>query len=113
LLNSVRLMYPGKRVMGIFQPHLFSRTRDFMEGFAESLSKVDELIVLPIYPARELPIEGITSEALTEQVALSNKLVCQPEEAIARALQSDCEVILTIGAGDIDRIVEPLTAGLS
>jgi UDP-N-acetylmuramate--alanine ligase len=113
LLNSVRLMYPGKRVMGIFQPHLFSRTRDFMEGFAESLSKVDELIVLPIYPARELPIEGITSEALMEQVALSNKLVCQPEEAISRALQSDCEVILTIGAGDIDRIVEPLTAGLS
>jgi UDP-N-acetylmuramate--alanine ligase len=113
LLSSVRLMYPGRRVMGIFQPHLFSRTRDFMEGFAESLSKIDELVLLPIYPARELPIEGITSEALAGQVVHSHKVVCFPEEAISRALRSDCEVILTIGAGDIDRIVEPITKGLS
>lgn len=113
LLSSVRLMYPGKRILGIFQPHLFSRTRDFMEGFAESLSKVDELVLLPIYPARELPIDGITSEALAAQVMHSQKVVCSPEEAISRALRSDCEVILTIGAGDIDRIVEPITKGLS
>jgi UDP-N-acetylmuramate--alanine ligase len=113
LLSSVRLMYPGKRVMGIFQPHLFSRTRDFMEGFAQSLGQLDELVLMPIYPARELPIEGVTSEALLNMVSLANKTVCAPEEAIHRAIHSSCDVILTIGAGDIDRIVEPITRGLA
>ena len=108
LLSSIRLLYPDKKVLGIFQPHLFSRTRDFMDDFAHSLQQVDELILLPIYPARELPIEGITSDALLDKIRHENKSVRTPEEAIERAAESDCEVILTIGAGDIDRIVEPL-----
>jgi len=112
LVNSVRMMYPGKKVMGIFQPHLFSRTRDFMDGFAASLAQLDELILLPIYPARELPIEGITSEALLALVDLPKKEVCFPEVAIQRAVHSNCAIILTIGAGDIDRIVEPITQQL-
>lgn len=112
LVNSVRMMYPGKKVMGLFQPHLFSRTRDFMDGFAISLSQLDELILLPIYPARELPIEGITSEALLALIDTPNKEVCFPEEAIRRAVHSTCDIILTIGAGDIDRIVEPITQQL-
>lgn len=108
LLSSIRLLYPEKRVLGIFQPHLFSRTRDFMPEFARSLSELDELIVLPIYPARELPIEGITSEALVEQVSGNKGQVLSPDAAIEYVTKSDWDVLLTIGAGDIDRIVQPL-----
>lgn len=108
LLSSIRLLYPEKRVLGIFQPHLFSRTRDFMPEFARSLSELDELIVLPIYPARELPIEGITSEALVGQVSGDKGQVLSPDAAIEYVTRSDWDVLLTIGAGDIDRIVQPL-----
>jgi UDP-N-acetylmuramate--alanine ligase len=112
-LSSVRLMYPGKRVVGAFQPHLFSRTRDFFEGFAHELSVLDELVLLPIYPARELPIEGVTSDHLLAATKAPKKQVLAAQEALQYlSLQRDC-VILTIGAGDIDRIVEPLTKALS
>lgn len=112
LLNSVDLMYPNKRVLGIFQPHLFSRTRDFFSDFAKALSRLDEVVLLPIYPARELPIEGVTSEALLNEVKAEKKSVLSPMEAISYAAESNYDVILTIGAGDIDRIVSPLKAEL-
>lgn len=108
LISSVRLLYPNQQILGIFQPHLFSRTRDFFEGFAEELSRLDEVILLPIYPAREEPISGITSDALLEKITLKDKCVLPPEQAIAKAVSSNKGVILTIGAGDIDRIVLPL-----
>lgn len=110
LVRSVKLLYPDKRIIGIFQPHLFSRTRDFFDGFAKELSVLDTCILLPIYPAREEPISGITSDALLERITCAEKRVMEPQEALhyLRDLKTD-GVILTIGAGDIDRIVEPLT----
>lgn len=104
-ISSVRELYPGKKVTVIFQPHLFSRTRDFMDGFAESLSLADELILLPIYPARELPIAGVDSQALLSKVGLTNKLLCEKGEVPARIAAAELEVLLTLGAGDIDRLV--------
>jgi UDP-N-acetylmuramate--alanine ligase len=112
-IRSVRLMYPGKRVIGAFQPHLFTRTRDFFEGFAEELSALDELVLLPIYPARELPIEGVSSVHLLDAITAPKKQILAAQETLQYlSNQRDC-VILTIGAGDIDRIVEPLTQALS
>jgi UDP-N-acetylmuramate--alanine ligase len=112
-ISSVRLMYPHRRIVGAFQPHLFSRTRDFFEAFAHELSALDELVLLPIYPARELPIEGVNSERLLAEIELSKKQLLTAQETLEYlSKQRDC-VILTIGAGDIDRIVEPLTKALS
>ena len=112
-ISSVRLIYPGKRVVGAFQPHLFTRTRDFFEGFAHELSALDELVLLPIYPARELPIEGVSSDHLLEAITAPKKQLMPAQVALQYlSNQKDC-VILTIGAGDIDRIVEPLTKALS
>jgi UDP-N-acetylmuramate--alanine ligase len=105
LLDSVKLIYPNKRITGIFQPHLFSRTRDFIDDFAKELSKMDELILLPIYPAREIPIEGITSEYLLSKCTNPIKSVLKPNEAIEKVTKYKEGVIITIGAGDIDRIV--------
>ena len=104
---------PDMKITGIFQPHLFSRTRDFFDGFAEELSKLDELILLPIYPARELPIAGVTSAALLEKITLKDKQLLDPQEVIGLLGKRENGVILSIGAGDIDRIVEPLKAALS
>ena len=113
LVDSVKLLYPNQKITGVFQPHLFSRTKDFMLDFAQELSKVDELILLPIYPAREEPMEGITSDALLEMCTLNNKKVLLPTEVIALLSERTEGVILTIGAGDIDRIVQPLKEKLS
>ena len=113
LISSVRLLYPNQRITGVFQPHLFTRTRDFFEGFASELSRLDETILLPIYPARELPIEGITSDALCKKVDSLQKNVLSPQAAIDHISQIKEGVILTIGAGDIDRIVEPIRSALS
>jgi UDP-N-acetylmuramate--alanine ligase len=104
LISSVRALYPNKKITGIFQPHLFSRTRDFMSGFAESLAHLDRLILMDIYPARELPIAGITSEKLLDRVELTEKSLATKDEVVGMLHHSD-EVILTIGAGDIDRLV--------
>jgi UDP-N-acetylmuramate--alanine ligase len=105
LLNSVRLVYPTKKVTGIFQPHLFSRTQDFMNDFAAELSHLDELILMPIYPAREEAIPGVTSEVLLAKCTAQQQSIKAPEE-IVNYLSSFSEgVVLTIGAGDIDRIV--------
>lgn len=108
LIDSIRLLYPSKQILGVFQPHLFTRTRDFFEGFAEELSRLDELMLLPIYPARELPIPGVTSDALLDKIALDKKRVIPRDEVPASLNDLSNTVLLTIGAGDIDRIVPTL-----
>jgi len=112
LISSVQLMYPGKTITGIFQPHLFTRTRDFFTDFALQLSRLDEVILLPIYPAREEPIQGVTSEALMAEITQKNKQVLSPSEAIEYCNGKKSDIYLSIGAGDIDRIIEPLKSVL-
>jgi UDP-N-acetylmuramate--alanine ligase len=107
LVSSVRLLYPNKKITGVFQPHLFSRTRDFLDGFVNELSQLDEAIIMPIYPARELPIEGVTSEIIVDRIG-SKARILKPEEVVAYASDFEDGVFLTIGAGDIDRIVPSL-----
>jgi UDP-N-acetylmuramate--alanine ligase len=107
-ITSVKQMFPDRKVLGIFQPHLYSRTRDFVTGFAESLSLLDELILLDIYPARELPIEGVTSEIIFDKVKLENKKMCSKNELLNLLFETDIDVLITLGAGDIDRFVEPI-----
>ncbi|WP_282030597.1 UDP-N-acetylmuramate--L-alanine ligase [Winogradskyella eximia] len=106
--QAVREMYPGKKVLAIFQPHLFSRTKDFVDGFAESLSKFDELLLLDIYPARELPMEGITSEWLLNKINNPHKKLIQKSEIINEIQKSDAQIVLTIGAGDIGSEVKKI-----
>jgi UDP-N-acetylmuramate--alanine ligase len=112
LISSIRMLYPTKKIIGAFQPHLFSRTRDFFDAFAAELSQLDELILLPIYPARELPIEGITSNVLLEKITLEHKQLLDAKTSLEYLSKIQEGVILTIGAGDIDRIVEPLKNSL-
>ena len=107
-LTAVRGAFPEKRITLVFQPHLFSRTRDFMDEFASVFALADELILLDIYPARELPIEGITSAALLEKVQLADKKLCLKSELVALIDNEKPELLITMGAGDIDRFVEPL-----
>lgn len=107
-INTVKEMFPERKVTGIFQPHLFTRTRDLSSGFAEALSNLDEAILLPIYPAREEPIEGITSSIILKQITSSNKSIQQKEELLAYLKTAQIEILLTIGAGDIDRLVSPI-----
>lgn len=107
-ISSVRELHPNKRITGIFQPHLYSRTRDFADGFADSLSLLDELILLDIYPARELPIPGITSQVIFDQVKLSMKTLCKKEDLMAVLERKAPEVLITLGAGDIDQFVYPI-----
>lgn len=113
LIASVRLLYPNQKVTGVFQPHLFTRTRDFFDGFAATLAQLDELILLPIYPARELPLEGVTSDALCARTGKADARVLSPDQAVALLSNRREGIILTIGAGDIDLIVEPLKQALS
>ncbi|MDD2984412.1 MAG: UDP-N-acetylmuramate--L-alanine ligase [Crocinitomicaceae bacterium] len=113
LVSSVRLLYPGQKITGIFQPHLYSRTKDFMQNFANELSQVDELILMPIYPAREEPMEGITSDALLAMCSIKDKKVWNSEEVIEHLKNQEAGVFLSIGAGDIDRIVPKIKSTLS
>ena len=109
-LSSVRAMYPSQRLTVIFQPHLFTRTRDFAPGFSESLSLADEVVLLPIYPARELPISGVESEMLLEGIQAAKK-VCIPKSEVMDFLKASApEVLVTLGAGDIDRLVPGIAA---
>jgi len=107
-IMSAKELYKGKKITGIFQPHLFSRTRDFADGFGKSLSLLDELILLDIYPARELPIEGVTSKMIFDRVSIPNKTLCRKDEVLAAMKGRKVEVLLTLGAGDIDQLVDPL-----
>jgi UDP-N-acetylmuramate--alanine ligase len=110
LLNSIQLMYPGRKVTGVFQPHLFTRTRDFMADFAQELAPLDDLILMPIYPARELPIPGISSDVLKEKVQNDSASVMTHDEVLTffQEEKNKPDILLTIGAGDIDLLVEPL-----
>lgn len=112
VINSLKELYPGKKILGVFQPHLFTRTRDFVEEFAQSLSQLDELILLDIYPARELPIEGVTSDWLLDMIQLENKKVSTLENAVEEIQSKDFDILLTVGAGNIDTIVKPLKTWL-
>jgi UDP-N-acetylmuramate--alanine ligase len=107
-LNSVKAMYPSKRLTVVFQPHLFSRTRDFAEGFSESLSIADEVLLLDIYPAREQPIEGVTSEMLMSNISSRMKSLQGKENILTYLNLNRPEVLVTLGAGDIDRLVDPI-----
>ncbi|TLU98087.1 UDP-N-acetylmuramate--L-alanine ligase [Dyadobacter luticola] len=107
-LTSVKGLYPGRHVTTIFQPHLFSRTRDFADGFAESLSLADRLFLLEIYPARELPIEGVNSEMLLEKVTIADKQLVSKENVLNILRELDTDIVVTIGAGDIDTLVLPM-----
>jgi UDP-N-acetylmuramate--alanine ligase len=113
LIESVRILYPNQQITGIFQPHLYSRTRDFAVEFASELSKLDALILLPIYPAREEPIHGISSAWLYSKIELSKKFLFTPSETLQYFNDFDKGIVLTIGAGDIDKIVSPLKEILS
>jgi UDP-N-acetylmuramate--alanine ligase len=107
-IGSAKKLYPGKKITGIFQPHLFSRTRDFADAFAESLDMLDECILLDIYPAREKPLEGISSQWLLNKMSLKNKKLLSKSEVLEEIKRSPKEVLITMGAGDIDSLVEPI-----
>ena len=106
--HAVRQLYPDKKMTVIFQPHLFSRTRDFATEFAEVLSTVDELLLLDIYPARELPMEGISSEFLRAKLTLENSGVYSKDEVLKYVKENQPELLVTVGAGDIDTLIQPL-----
>jgi UDP-N-acetylmuramate--alanine ligase len=107
-IRSVRELFPDKEIIGIFQPHLFSRTRDFADGFAESLELLDIPILLPIYPARELPIEGIDSQWLFDKIRKTDKYLVEKDAIFTLLNKLQFDVLLTLGAGDIDTLVSPL-----
>ncbi len=112
LHQAVREMHPKKKILAIFQPHLYSRTRDFANDFGQSLSQFDELLLLDIYPARELPISGVTSEWLLSLVDLDAKMIVQKSKLIEKIIASEAQVIVTIGAGDIGEEVAGITEAL-
>ena len=112
-LRSVRKLYPGKRLRVVFQPHLFTRTRDFAAGFSQSLSIADEVVLLDIYPAREKPLPGVTSEMLLAGITAPAKSIQSKEQVLKAAQDESFDVLATVGAGDIDTLVTPLRELLS
>src|SRR5690349_5156793 len=107
-LKSMKSMYPRRKLTTVFQPHLYSRTRDFAEGFAESLSLSDEVILLDIYPARELPIPGVDADMVFKNITSASKIRSNKNELMQTLGQIDIDILVTIGAGDIDTFVEPI-----
>ncbi|MDR1937198.1 MAG: UDP-N-acetylmuramate--L-alanine ligase [Tannerellaceae bacterium] len=105
---SVKELYAGRKVTGVFQPHLYSRTRDFAGDFAAALSLLDQLILLDIYPAREEPLPGVTSRMIFDGVSIPDKMLCTKEQLPEIMASGIYEVVLMLGAGDIDRLVEPV-----
>jgi UDP-N-acetylmuramate--alanine ligase len=112
-VSAAKELFPGKKITGIFQPHLYSRTRDFQDGFAEELDKLDEIILLDIYPAREEPIPGVTSAIIFDKMKNPNKVLIRKGDALNTLKSRDLDVLMTIGAGDIDTLVEPIKRYLS
>jgi UDP-N-acetylmuramate--alanine ligase len=110
--QAVRELYPNQKVMAIFQPHLFSRTKDFADDFAKSLSNFDEVVLLDIYPARELPMEGITSQWLMNKMTSEDKKLVSKEDLIPTILATDARIIVTIGAGDLGEMVPSIKNAL-
>ncbi|MEN9876797.1 MAG: hypothetical protein RLZZ529_1794 [Bacteroidota bacterium] len=110
--QAVRELYPGQKVLAIFQPHLFSRTKDFADDFAKSLSQFDEVVLLDIYPARELPMEGVTSQWLMNKMTNEDKKLVSKEDLIPTILASDARIVVTIGAGDLGEMVPSIKKAL-
>ncbi|WBX77248.1 UDP-N-acetylmuramate--L-alanine ligase [Tenacibaculum ovolyticum] len=110
--NSIREMYPNEKVLAVFQPHLYSRTKDFVDDFANALSKFDEVLLLDIYPARELPIEGVTSSWLLEKMSLDKKKLVVKEKISDEILKSESKIIAMLGAGDIGLLVDKVKVDL-
>ena len=108
-ISSIRQVFPGRRITGIFQPHLYTRTRDFAPEFARALSGLDKLILLDIYPAREEPIPGVTSEIIFRDVTAPEKVLITREELMSYLEKEPLDVLVTLGAGNIDRFIEPIT----
>lgn len=108
-LSSMRDIFPGRKITAIFQPHLYTRTRDFADEFASALSKADRLILLNIYPARELPISGVSSRLIFDKVTLEDKVLIDKSELMDRLADTDIDVLVTFGAGDIDRFTNRIT----
>lgn len=104
-VSSLRDAFPGKKICGIFQPHLYTRTRDFADDFAEALSGLDSLIMLPIYPAREKPIPGVCSEMILDKVTIEDKALVEKETLMQYLEEKQPECLVTLGAGDIDRFI--------
>jgi UDP-N-acetylmuramate--alanine ligase len=107
-IEAARAAHPGRHLTGIFQPHLFTRTRDHLAGFARALDRLDRAILLPIYPAREAPISGIDSQRLFDNMQLPDREICTPHQIFECLERRPVDVLLTLGAGDIDRLVEPI-----
>ncbi|AWW30083.1 UDP-N-acetylmuramate--L-alanine ligase [Echinicola strongylocentroti] len=107
-LGSVKAMYPDKKLTAVFQPHLYTRTRDFADGFSEALSLADEVVLLDIYPAREKPIAGVSAQMLMEKISAKEKSLHSKEGLLEFLDKQRPEVLVTLGAGDIDRLVEPI-----
>ena len=112
-ISSLRDIFPGRKITAIFQPHLYTRTRDFAPDFAKALSAVDKLILLPIYPAREEPIPGVTSDIILSAATTPEKVLIPKEELMDYLEKEPVDVLVTFGAGNIDRFVEPITQLLS
>lgn len=108
IIQSVKAIYPDRKITAAFQPHLYSRTQDFATGFAESLSLLDVVILLDIYPAREEPIPGITSKIIFDKITQTNKMLIRKEELLDTINKNELDVFLTLGAGNIDQYVEPI-----
>ena len=108
----MRQVFPGRKITGVFQPHLYTRTRDFASGFAEALSLLDRLILLDIYPAREEPIEGVSSELIFKDVSCPEKLLVHKSGLMDLLSREELDVLITLGAGDIDRFVPEITGML-
>lgn len=111
--DAVRQLYPEKKLTVIFQPHLFTRTRDFADEFAKVLSSADHLLLLEIYPARELPLPGVNSQFLLDKITLNTKEICAKENVPEYIKENKPELVLTVGAGDIDTLIQPLKAILT
>ncbi len=111
-ISSVKRLYPDKKLTTIFQPHLYTRTRDFADGFAEALDMSDELLMLDIYPARELPIEGVNADMILQRMQSANKQKYTMQEAVEKIRNEQPGLLLTVGAGDIDTLVQPLKQAL-
>jgi len=108
-ISSMRDIFPGRKLTAVFQPHLFTRTRDFADGFAQSLSMVDKLILLDIYPAREEPIPGVTSDIIFDKVTAPEKVLIRKEELMDYLAKEELDVLITFGAGNVDRYIGPIT----
>jgi UDP-N-acetylmuramate--alanine ligase len=112
VFNAVQEMYPDEKVMAVFQPHLYSRTNDFMNEFARSLARFDEVVLLDVYAAREMPIAGVTSESLLEKIDMKNKKIVDKKNVYAEIKKTDSRLVVMIGAGDIGVLVEEVTEKL-